>query len=181
MLSALSTKDIFLTAGAAVALALLLRVFVIGVFAIPSHSMENTLAVGDHILVSKLATTLGSIERGDIVVFEIPDSLRGTSADQPYIKRVIGIGGDTVFLTRLGITVNGRLLPDPQSCASQSPVKSGHRTMIVPPHHYLVIGDNRANSWDSRFWGFLPEDNIIGTPLFIYWSPDWDRVFTRVQ
>ncbi len=162
--------DLVVTAVVALVAALLVRQFVIGTFTIPSHSMENTLLVGDNILVSKLHKWFGGIERGDVVVFSIPDSLRQHYPDEPFIKRVIGIAGDTIVLTSVGIAVNNRLIPAPPLSASSAPTKGGEQRFIVPQGHIFVMGDNRANSWDSRYWGPLPDACVIGRPLFIYWS-----------
>jgi len=185
MLGTLSARDLAFTTIAAITLAVLLRVFVVGVFSIPSHSMEHTLQVGDHILVSKLAHAIGDLERGDVIVFTLPDSLRGDLPDEPFIKRVIGLPGDTVYLSRLGITINGDLLPDPPTCRHRSPLPEGHKTIVVPKDAYYVIGDNRDNSFDSRYWGPLPADHVMGTAIMIYWSRGdhgvrWDRMFSFV-
>ena len=188
----LSTKDLIWTIVAAIAFAIVLRLWFIGIYAIPSHSMENTLLPGDHIVVSKVIRWVGGLDRGDIVVFTLPDSLRGSTEDHPFIKRVIGLPGDTVYMSNQGITVNGVLLPDPPTSATKAPYTSGHETIIVPEGHLWVLGDNRATSWDSRYWGYLPEDHIVGTPLFIYWSRGrteaeqdvhtrWDRVLKVVH
>jgi len=166
----LKARDLIWTAVAAIVVAVILRIWFIGVYTIPSHSMENTLLPGDHIVVSKVISWSGGLQRGDIIVFTLPDSLRGDNPDHPFIKRVIGLGGDTVYMSNQGITVNGKLLPDPPSCASRAPFKTGHETVVVPEGHLFVMGDNRQTSWDSRYWGFLPDDRIIGTPMFIYWS-----------
>jgi signal peptidase I len=190
-LDRLRPRDLIWTVLAAIALAVVLRLWFVGVYTIPSHSMENTLLPGDHIVVSKLASWVWGIDRGDIIVFTLPDSLRGTNPDHPFIKRVIGLPGDTVYLTSRGITVNGMLQPDPPQSAAPAPFTSGHETVYVPDGHYFVLGDNRASSWDSRFWGMLPEDGIIGTPLFVYWSRStdttgevttrWDRLLMFVR
>ena len=187
-----SLRHLLLTAIAAAIVALVLRVFVIGAFVIPSHSMENTLLAGDHILVSKIALTFNDLERGDVVVFNLPDSLREDKPDEPFIKRVIGLPGDTVVLTRRGIRVNKRPLPNPPESASQTPIKRGRKTIIVPEHTVFVMGDNRENSWDSRYWGCLPEDAIVGIPFMIYWSHGviekdsterirWSRMFSVIR
>lgn len=192
MVPSLSTKDLILTTLTAAAVALLLRIFVVGLFSIPSHSMENTLLAGDNIVVSKVSTWFGSHDRGDIIVFDLPDSLRGTAPDEPFVKRIIGLPGDTVRFTRRGITVNKVPFPTPPTAASERPIKSGKKRVIVPDGHYFVMGDNRENSYDSRYWGTLPEENIIGTAIMIYWSygPSssnaephirWERMFERVQ
>jgi len=187
-----SLRDLLLTAIAAAIVALILRVFVIGAFVIPSHSMENTLLAGDHILVSKIATVFNDVERGDVVVFELPDSLRGDKPQEPLIKRVIGLPGDTVTLTRRGIRINKKRQPDPPESASRIPVARGRTTIIVPENNVFVMGDNRENSWDSRYWGCLPTDRIIGVPFMIYWSFGasqhdtvdgirWSRMFSTVR
>lgn len=190
MLSTISFRDIAITTVLAVVLAILLRVFVVGVFSIPSHSMENTLIVGDHLLVSKLTPVFRALERGDVIVFTLPDSLRGDVADEPFIKRIVGLPGDTIYLNPLGITVNGHMLPDPPTSANRSPLPDGHKTVIVPENAYYVMGDNRSNSWDSRYWGVLPADRVVGTAMVIYWSRSsnaggstihWERMFTMVR
>ena len=106
--------------------------------------------------------------------------------DEPFIKRVIGLPGDTVYLSRLGITINGDLLPDPPTCRHRSPLPEGHKTIVVPTDAYYVIGDNRDNSFDSRYWGPLPADQVMGTAIMIYWSSGdrgvrWDRMFSFVK
>lgn len=191
MVPSLSTKDLILTTLSAAAVAILLRVFVVGLFSIPSHSMEHTLRAGDNIVVSKVSTWFDSHQRGDVIVFELPDSLRGTAPDEPFIKRIVGLPGDTVRISRRGVTVNRIPLPPPSTAATTRAIRSGRKRIIVPKGHYFVMGDNRENSWDSRYWGTLSKDHIIGTALLIYWSYGtsadnaephvrWDRMFHRV-
>jgi signal peptidase I len=191
-LASVRLRDLAWTALTAIGLAVLMRVFVLGTFVIPSESMTNTLLPGDNILVSKLPALLGGIELGDVVVFTLPDSLRGNRPDEPFIKRVIGLPGDTVVLTPDGIAVNNHLLPHPPESAFASPTESGPKTFFVPADCYFLLGDNRANSWDSRYWGPLPKHNIVGKPLFIYWSRGstqtdstvhfrWDRFLRAVE
>jgi signal peptidase I len=105
-LAELTWKDIAVSAATAIAVAALLRIFVIGVFEIPSHSMENTLLSGDYILVNKLAYRLKSVHRGDVVVFG--RATGDASGHEAYVKRVIGIPGDTILLDHDGISVNAR-------------------------------------------------------------------------
>lgn len=186
MLAGITTRELLTATGTAVAVALILRIFVVGVFSIPSHSMEHTLRVGDHVLVSKLAYVFTPPIHGDVIVFTLPDSLRGSSTDEAYIKRVIGVGGDTVLLNRYGITINGALQPAPPQSASMSPLPYGERTVIVPPGHVFVLGDHRSNSWDSRYWGFLPLDHVVGRAVAIAWSSSatmlhWDRLLRRID
>ena len=193
-LADLTWRDIVSSAVAAVVVALLLRVFVIGAFEVPSHSMEETLQPGDFIMVNKLAYRLREVRRGDVVIFtrSMPDS----NTREAYVKRVIGLAGDTVRLTHEGVWVNARPLPDPPLAkfptdpvlASQkSPVET-----VVGPDSVFVLGDNRRNSYDSRYWGCLPVDDVVGTPMIIYWSHGsssenplphvrWKRVLQRVN
>ncbi len=159
-----------LTATFAVIVAILLRLFVIGAFVIPSHSMEWTLLAGDHIVVSKLALSLNDLERGDVIVFRLPDSVLSGMSDELLIKRVIGLPGDTVVLTARSVRINGKRFPNPPLGATTTVLSKGRRTIIVPKGTVFVMGDNRDNSWDSRFWGCLPLDQIVGIPMFVYWS-----------
>jgi signal peptidase I len=161
---------LLLTATFAVIVAILLRLFVIGAFVIPSHSMEWTLLAGDHIVVSKLALSLNDLERGDVIVFRLPDSVLSGMSDELLIKRVIGLPGDTVVLTARSVRINGKRFPNPPLGATTTVLSKGRRTIIVPKGTVFVMGDNRDNSWDSRFWGCLPLDQIVGIPMFVYWS-----------
>jgi signal peptidase I len=147
---------------------------------IPSPSMEQTLLIGDHLLVSRFGydaqvpfTNLHvslwrDPQRQQIVVFRPP--LPGA---QDYIKRIIGIPGDHVEIRDNVVWVNGRPLEEPYLI--ETPLKPPdwkYGSVVVPPGHYFVMGDNRDNSEDSRYWGFVPRENIIGTPLIIYMSLD---------
>lgn len=170
----------------AVVLALFIRAFVVQAFKIPSGSMEPTLEVGDHILVNKFiygvklpVTNTGIIpvskpERGDIIVFEYP-----VDPDKDFIKRVVGIPGDVVEIRDKKVYVNEEPADDypvkhngdgilPES-ADQ---KDNFGPVTVPEGSYFVLGDNRDNSYDSRFWGFVRESAIKGEAFIIYWS--WD-------
>lgn len=192
-LGSIHIRDVLFTAALAIVIAVVLRWFVLGTFTIPSHSMERTLQAGDQILVSKLPHWFTSmISRGDVIVFNLPDSLREGKPAEAYVKRIIGMPGDTVGITPLGITINNHLIPNPPQSASVAAIDRGRVDVIVPQDHYFVIGDNRANSWDSRFWGSIPEDCIVGIPLLIYWSKTpsdsigkstirWDRMFSFVR
>ena len=184
-----------------VVIAVFVITFVVQAFQIPSPSMENTLLVGDYLLVNKLCYGKGSlgdffmpyrrVRRGDIVVFHYP-----VSPAQHFVKRVIGVPGDRVRLVNKQVFVNGEPLKEPYAHFSR-PANDSFRDsfprldvapgetpewwlqlrklvengqLIVPEGHYFVMGDNRDDSYDSRYWGFVPQANIIGRPLVIYWS-----------
>jgi signal peptidase I len=165
--------------------------------------MEDTLLIGDHLLVDKMAyAPAGSVtkhllpydevERGDIIVFRYPGDIR-----QTYVKRVVGIPGDRIHLVNKQVYRNGKPLDEPYKYHKTDYIDSyrdnfpgdpnvhlyeAAQTMlekhvengdvVVPPGHYFAMGDNRDSSWDSRYWGFVPRENIIGKPLIIYWSYD---------
>jgi signal peptidase I len=184
-----------------VVIAVFVITFIVQAFQIPSPSMENTLLVGDYLLVNKLCYGGGGlgdffmpyrqVQRGDIVVFHYP-----VDPAQHFVKRVIGMPGDRVRLINKQVFVNGKPLKEPYVRFSRPAddlfrdnfprldVLSGltpewwvqlHKLvddgqLIVPEGHYFVMGDNRDNSSDSRYWGFVPQANIIGRPLVIYWS-----------
>jgi signal peptidase I len=176
--------------------------FIVQAFQIPSGSMENTLLVGDFLLVDKLhyaglpgsahLLPYGKIERGDIVVFYFP-----VDPSQFLVKRVIGMPGDHVRLQNKIVYVNGTPLQEkyaihkqwmPDGYRDNFPNQRGYSRdidrhwryelanhvsdgeLVVPPDHYFVMGDNRDNSLDSRYWGFVPRANIVGRPLVIYLS-----------
>lgn len=170
----------------AVLLALFVRTFVVQAFKIPSGSMLPTLQIGDHLLVSKFSygvrlpitgTVLWSRSgpaRGDVVVFRFP---RDRSLD--YIKRVIGIGGDTIEVRDKQVFVNGEKVADPHAHFTAPDTMSragGPRDNLgpvtVPEGKIFVMGDNRDNSYDSRFWGFVDLRDVLGKAFIIYWS--WD-------
>ncbi len=184
-----------------VVIAVFVITFIVQAFQIPSPSMENTLLVGDYLLVNKLCYGGGSVgdyfmpyrrvQRGDIVVFHYP-----VNPAQHFVKRVIGVPGDRVRLVNKQVLVNGVALKEPYAHFSrpandlfrdsfprldvapgETPewwvqlrklVEDGQ--LIIPSGHYFVMGDNRDDSYDSRYWGFVPQANIIGRPLLIYWS-----------
>lgn len=184
-----------------VVIAVFVITFVVQAFQIPSPSMENTLLVGDYLLVNKLCygksgvgnyfMPYGEVRRGDIVVFNYP-----VNPEQHFVKRVIGVPGDRVRLINKQVFVNGAPLKEPYVRFSRPAddlfrdnfprlnvtpgltpewwvelrklVEDGQ--LIVPDGEYFVMGDNRDNSSDSRYWGFVPRANIVGRPLLIYWS-----------
>lgn len=208
-------------------------------YVIPTSSMEDTLLIGDHVLVDKLSYAppdpwLGAllpyqqIERGDVIVFRYPLDLSET-----LVKRVVAIAGDRLRIDDKQVVLNGRPIPEPYKVHKTAYIDSyrdnfpsepntalparalemlrGHvraGEIVVPPDSYFAMGDNRDLSSDSRYWGFVPRENIIGKPLLVYWSYDaptehlmtplsfehvtdvalhfftrtrWERSFTRVE
>jgi signal peptidase I len=179
----------------AVILALFIRTFVVQAFKIPTGSMEENLLIGDHLLVNKFvfapaATALeravlpvGTIKRGDVIVFKYPEE-----PDRDFIKRVIGLPGETVELRDKKVSINGTPLDEPYVHFLQPPgqtsefhevtsfdVRERYGPVTVPAEHFFVMGDNRDNSQDSRYWGFLPRDYVKGKALVIYWSYEAER------
>ena len=180
----------------AVILALFIRTFAIQAFKIPTGSMESNLLIGDHLLVNKLVYSpsaipledrlLGKrpIERGHVVVFKFPDD-----ANRDFIKRVIGLPGETVEIRNKKVYIDGEPLDepyvqfldpprspdDPEYGLQSEGVRDKWGPRVVPEGHLLVLGDNRDNSRDSRFWGFLARDQVKGRALIVYWSYDADR------
>ena len=208
---------------------LLVRAFLFEAFKIPSGSMEGTLQVGDFLLVNKLlygatipftGARLPAVReplRGDVVVFQYP-----LDPTKNFVKRLVGLPGDTLAMTNGILRRNGRDLTeryvrhiDPQgdprsedfrwqrdflvrsaeAAVAYHPSRNNWGPIVVPPHHYFMLGDNRDNSQDSRYWGFVADSLVRGTPMFVYFSyaPDsaartpllprirWHRLGTRIQ
>lgn len=177
----------------ALVIALIIRTFIMQPFEIPSGSMENTLLVGDHIFVNKfiygtrIPLTASRIlkirdpKRGDVIVFEFPPD-----RSKDFIKRVIGVPGDVIMVRNKHVFVNGVPYRNPHAIHTDSEVLPGSRSqrdnfgpVRVPPDDYFVMGDNRDNSYDSRFWGFVPNSDILGLAFIKYWS--WDGDTWRVR
>jgi signal peptidase I len=178
----------------AVILALFIRTFVVQAFKIPTGSMEPNLLIGDHLLVNRFvfAPTISAAERaflpmlpirrGDILVFKYPEN-----PERDFIKRVIGLPGETIELKDHRIHVNGRpidepyahYLPPPEADgrheSTSDDVRERYGPVTVPDDALFVMGDNRDNSADSRYWGFLPRANVKGKALMIYWSFDTEN------
>ena len=177
----------------AVVLALFIRTFIIQAFKIPSGSMEDTLLVGDHLLVNKFIygvkipfinkniVDIKDPKRGDIIVFRYPED-----ENKDFIKRVIGTGGDKVEVKKRQVFVNDEPIDEPYAV-----YKAGETSFFgfqkgrnfgpfeVPEGHVFVMGDNRDNSHDSRFWGTVEISEIKGKAFILYWS--WDRVNKSIR
>jgi len=173
-------------------------------FVVPTGSMTNTVLIGDHMIVDKMAYAPSgalsrwllpyeNVQRGDIIVFKYP-----VDPSQPYVKRVIGMPGDHIRFDNKVLILNGKRIEEPyrrlepnqtsdylNNFPRQQPdimIDGRARQMlaehvqgnelVVPEGHYFAMGDNRDNSADSRFWGFVPRENIIGKPVVIFWSYD---------
>ena len=184
-----------------VLLLLFLTTTLVQAFVIPTGSMEDTLLVGDHLLVDKLTYAPGGpvskyllpyrpVKRGDIIVFRYPVDI-----SQTFVKRCMGVPGDHIRIVNKQVYLNGEKLDEPYKYNKTEYIDSyrdnfpsepypGLRPraidmlehhvvngeVVVPPNFYFAMGDNRDSSDDSRYWGFVPRENIIGKPLIIYWS-----------
>jgi signal peptidase I len=152
----------------ALGLAFFIRTFVAEPRYIPSGSMLPTLEIGDRLIVEKLSYYSHPPQRGDIIVFAPPPQLQeqGFEPDQAFIKRVIGLPGDTVEVKNGHVFIDRQLLTEAYIAEAPNYPMS---PMVVPPNQFFVMGDNRNNSNDSHVWGFLPNANIIGHACFRFW------------
>jgi len=182
----------------ALLLALFIRTFIVQAFKIPSGSMIPTLLIGDHILVNKLAygvrvpfvenylTEYRAPERSDVVVFIYPED-----RSKDFIKRVVGVAGDSVEVRNKKVYINGRPIPDTHAYFEENdalallgdPRRDNFGPVQVPQGRIFVMGDNRDKSYDSRFWGFVDLKDVKGKAFLIYWSWDgsdrwvrWERI-----
>jgi signal peptidase I len=220
-------REYFESAVVTVIMALFGMTFIVQAVKVPTGSMQNTITIGDHLLVNKFIFAPGTslpflpqreIRRGDIIVFKYPgnkyDPKRDDRPDNKpivtnYVKRVIGLPGDRIRIEGHDVIVNDQVLPEhrieaidrndnksPLDIKNNPPRKPGEtydvywrtdveedgypifdfvgdgREILVPPASYFVMGDNRNNSEDSRWWGFVPRDLVIGRAMFVYWSYD---------
>ena len=162
----------------AIVLALVVKTFVLQAFYIPSQSMATTLETGDRVLVNKLAYTFGDVSRGDVVVFERPPT-ETTSNIPDLIKRVIGLPGDQLVIKNSTVYVNGAALDEPYldpgtiTSTESAPIKcSDADPCVVPEGRVWVMGDNRPDSKDSRFFGPIEESTIVGKAFVTIWPLD---------
>ena len=218
-------REYFESAVVTVIMALFGMTFIVQAVKVPTGSMQNTITIGDHLLVNKFIFAPGKslpflpqreIKRGDIIVFKYPgnpfDPKRDDRPDNRpiltnYVKRVIGLPGDRISIKGSSVIVNGEVVPEHRITAKDhnrkdrleildeppkkpgelydvyySPgaeddaqdydVFQGKDEIVVPANSYFVMGDNRNNSEDSRYWGFVPRDLVIGRAMFVYWSYD---------
>lgn len=216
-------REYFESAVVTVIMALFGMTFIVQAVKVPTGSMQNTITIGDHLLVNKFIFAPGEslpflpqreIKRGDIIVFKYPGNPYNPSRDNRadnrpiltnYVKRVIGLPGDRIRIDGQNVIVNDHIIPEhriealergekdpltivnsperkpeelydvyykPGEEMSVGDVFDGKDEITVPPNSYFVMGDNRNNSEDSRYWGFVPRDLVIGRAMFVYWSYD---------
>ena len=177
----------------AIILALFIRTFVVQAFKIPSGSMIPTLTIGDHILVTKflynikmpfwdtIVVRFSEPQRGDIIVFKFPED-----ESKDFIKRVVGLPGDKVEIRNKRVWINQELLPEPYTQHVDPNIllhyiqpRDNLGPLTVPPESYFVMGDNRDQSLDSRFWGFVKLPKIKGKAFLIYWSWNGQGTFAN--
>ena len=155
-------REILESVAIAVFLAVIIRTFVFQPFYIPSESMTPNLLVGDRIIVSKLSFVFGEPKRGDVIVFKYPED-----PSRDFVKRTIGLSGENLSVRDNLLYINGQLVEE--SYLPQGLVFSDFGPEDVPESAYFMMGDNRNNSDDSRVWGPMPEENIVGKAVLIYW------------
>jgi len=156
---------------AALVVAVLLRLFVVQVFYVPSTSMQPTLKPGDRIVVDKLSFDLHSIATGDIIVFKRPPTEHCGGPPVPdLVKRVIGLPGERISSRGNTVLINGKVLPEPW-LPKDTPLGPPIPPTLVPANSYYVLGDNRADSCDSRYWGPVKRSLIVGKVVAIMWPP----------
>lgn len=155
----------------ALCLAFIIRTFIAEPRYIPSDSMVPTLHTGDRLVVEKVSYRFHPPTTGDIIVFQPPEELqrRGYPADQAFIKRVIGIPGNILKVTNGTVYLDGKPLTEDYIA---EPPNQPFPPVQVPEDEFFVMGDNRNDSNDSRYWGFLPKQNIIGRATFRFWPLD---------
>jgi len=185
-----TTREYFESIVIAVVLALFVRTWVVQAFKIPTGSMEENLLIGDHLLVNKfvyapamtgLERTLlpiGEIERGDVLVFKFPEE-----PERDFIKRVIGLPGETIEMRQSRVLINGSAIDEPYLDAMRPDgrlppdIRGTFGPQVVPEEHLFMMGDNRGDSQDSRYWGTLPVHYVKGRAFVLYWSYESESDF----
>lgn len=158
--------EIVKTFGMAIVLSFGIRTFIAEARYIPSSSMEPTLQINDRLIIEKITYRFHKPERGDIVVFNPTEELQKQDFKEAFIKRIIGIPGDTVMVRKGEVSVNGNVLKE--FYIKEAP-NYDFGPVIVPDGEYLVLGDNRNNSFDSHYWGFVPMNKIVGRAYLRFW------------
>jgi signal peptidase I len=148
-------------------IAMVIRTFIVQAFKIPTGSMQDTLKIGDRILVNKFIYKFREPKRGEIIVFVYPENPK-----KDYIKRLIALGGEKVLIKDGEIYINGGRLITPPTITARYYYNAGYygtEEVFITSGDFFVLGDNSANSKDSRYWGFVPRKNLIGQAFFRYW------------
>jgi signal peptidase I len=159
------------TVGISLFLALGIRSFVAEARYIPSGSMEPTLQINDRLLIDKISYDFTAPQRGDVVVFNPTRTLREQNFHDAFIKRIIGLPGETVKVSKGQVWINGSPLKEKYI---EAPPNYRWGPVVVPANSYLVLGDNRNNSYDSHYWGFVPRNDIVGKAIFRFYP--FDRI-----
>jgi signal peptidase I len=177
-----SLREYFESIAITAIIALFATTFVVQAFKIPTGSMESNLLIGDHLLVNKFVYGLHSgflakilpykeLKRGDVIVFKYP-----LSPEVAYVKRLIGLPGEKVEMVGRTVYIDGKPLEETYTqYIDAGSIYEHYGPFTVPEGQYFAMGDNRDNSQDSRFWGNVPRDHIIGKALAIYWSYETPR------
>ena len=160
----------------AVALALVIRTFVIQAFKIPTGSMRTTLIEGDRILVNKFIYRFAQPKRGDVIVFVSPEDKK-----KDFIKRLVGLPGETIQISDGAILINNKPVEERSVLRKQHYYNRGDfgaegQNITVPNDAYYALGDNSSSSRDSRYWGFIPKKYLLGKAILIYWPPNRIRI-----
>ncbi len=185
-----TTREYFESIVIAVILALFVRTWVVQAFKIPTGSMEQNLLIGDHLVVNKFVHApsstaaertllpLGDHRRGDVLVFKFPEE-----PERDFIKRVIGLPGETIELRNSLVFINGEPIEEPYLDAMRQggrmppDMRGNFGPQLVPEGHLFMMGDNRGDSEDSRYWGPLPVGYVKGRAFVLYWSYESDSEF----
>ena len=175
--------DWFITIAGAILIVLAIKQWVVNPYRIPSSSMEPTLhcarpapgceaRFSDRVLANRFIYRFENPKRGQIIVFNTPPLAKvRCGAGGTFVKRLIGLPGDTVSEKNGYVSINGKLLKEPYIQAARRDNEPA-RTWLVPPGSYFFMGDNRSQSCDSRVWGSVPRKNLIGEVFFVYWPPN---------
>lgn len=159
------------TVGLSLVIALGMRQFVAEARVVPTGSMEPTVQINDRLVIEKISYRFHAPERGDIIVFQAPEKalvMSGSVNKDAYLKRVIGLPGETVEVADGKVLINGKALAEDYIKAPPNYVWGPN---VVPEDQYLVLGDNRNGSLDGHVWGFLPKETIIGKAAGRFWPP----------
>ncbi len=160
--------ELLKTFAAAAVLSFGIRTFVAEARYIPSSSMEPTLLINDRLIIEKLSYLFTEPERGDVIVFNPTESLKQQDFHEAFIKRIIGLPGETVLVSEGKVYIDNQ--PLQEKYIEEKP-EYDYGPVTVPKGQYLVLGDNRNNSYDSHYWGFVPKENIVGRAYVRFWPP----------